>query len=149
MYLFFLPRDRTISFFKHGSLFCWCSNIADTLILVSSKVLQVNKAHVLDYTGYLERERPFKTTTSIHIMQEIQILNSPLIQSTTCFGVHLVTGSIALNFGSSRQSPSQELEINNKVREAPVCDRHCEMRSFFQSVLKKYSSKHGSQDISI
>ncbi len=31
-------------------------------------------------------------------MQELQ--NSPLIQSTTCFGVHLVTGSIALKLQS-------------------------------------------------
>jgi len=92
-----------MSFFKHRSLFCWCSNIADTLILVSSKVLQVNKAHVLDsYTGKRDHLKIKRPPANKHIMQEIQILNSPLIQSTTCFGVHLVTGSIALNFGSSR-----------------------------------------------
>lgn len=65
-------------------------------------------------------------------MQELQ--NSPLIQSTTCFGVHLVTGSIALTLQSNLLELFSK-EINNKVRKAPACDRHCEIRSFFQSVL--------------
>lgn len=44
-------------------------------------------------------------------MQELQ--NSPLIQSTTCFGVHLVTGSIALKLQSNLLELFSK-EINNK-----------------------------------
>lgn len=40
---------------------------------------------------------------------------SPLIQSTTCFGVHLVTGSIALKPQSNRLELFSK-EIKNKVR---------------------------------
>lgn len=100
----FLPHDRIMSLFKHTGLFCLSLNIADTLILVSSKV-QINKAHAPDsYTGYLNRERPFiskkiKNTNSIHIMQELdpKLTSHPvnnLFWCPPCYRIHCFKTSV-------------------------------------------------------